>query len=212
MDKDEAKRALDIAEKKLSEKDYDGAKKFANKAQNMYPELDGLKQVSMMIDVYISAAVKINGGTESEWYGVLGVDSMADDETVRRQYKKLALLLHPDKNKFNGAEGAFKLVLHAWSLLSDWDERVLYDERRMGKEKKPPTSAKAKEAPVKPSTQFWTKCTECKTRCEYWRDPYLNKTVLCPMCGKTYIATEQIPRANVRQARRVYNVQYGFYI
>ncbi|KAF8115073.1 hypothetical protein N665_0030s0114 [Sinapis alba] len=210
MDKDEAKRALDIAAKKLSENDYVGTKHFLNKAQNLYPELDGLKQVLMMLNVYISGTIKTSGGNQADWYGVL----------VKRQYKKLALLLHPDKNMFHGAEGAFKLLLHAWSLLSDRAERLLYDERRM---KPPPseqdtgfsnygnTSASNKDAPMKLSNQFWTKCNECKTRCEYWMDPCLNKTVLCPMCGKTSIATEQIQRANVRQGRKTYNVLFGFY-
>ncbi|KAL0687755.1 hypothetical protein Bca4012_087432 [Brassica carinata] len=128
--KDEAKRAMDIAEKKLSEKDYVGAKKFVTKAQNLYPHLDGLNQVSMMIHVYITAANKIiNGGKESDLYGVIGVDPLADDEALKKQYKKLALLLHPDKNKCKGAEDAFKLVSNAWSLLSDKAKRAAYDQR-----------------------------------------------------------------------------------
>ncbi|CAH8345780.1 unnamed protein product [Eruca vesicaria subsp. sativa] len=128
--KDEAKRAMVIAEKKLSENDYVGAKKFLTKAQNLYPNLDGLNQVSMMIHVYISAENKINGGKESDLYEVLGVDPLADDEALRKQYKKLALLLHPDKNKCQGAEGAFKLVSNAWTLLSDKAKRIAYDQRR----------------------------------------------------------------------------------
>ncbi|XP_010431643.1 PREDICTED: dnaJ homolog subfamily B member 12-like [Camelina sativa] len=115
--KDEARRAIDIAEKKISANDYDGAKKLVNKAQRLYPQLEGLKQVLMTIDVYISASNKTNG--ESDWYGVLGVDPLADDEAVKKRYKKLALLLHPDKNRFHGAEGAFKLVSQACNLLSD---------------------------------------------------------------------------------------------
>ncbi|KAL0873773.1 hypothetical protein Bca101_023478 [Brassica carinata] len=95
--KDEAKRVMGVAEKKLSENDYVGAKKFATKAQNLYPHLDGLNQVSMMIHVYISEA---NGGKESDLYGVLG------------------------------AEGAFKLVSNAWSVLSDKTKRSAYDQRR----------------------------------------------------------------------------------
>ncbi|XP_023644224.1 uncharacterized protein LOC111832115 [Capsella rubella] len=92
--KDEARRAMDIAERKVSENDYIGAKKFVNKAQILYPNLDGLKQVLMMIDVYIFASNR-----EADWYGVLSVDPLADDDAVKRQYKKLALLLHPDKNR-----------------------------------------------------------------------------------------------------------------
>ncbi|XP_019089102.1 PREDICTED: dnaJ homolog subfamily B member 12-like [Camelina sativa] len=126
--KEEARRAIDMAEKKISENDYDGAKKLVNKAERLYPQLEGLKQVLMTIDVYISASNKING--VSDWYGVLGVDPSADDEAVKKRYKKLALLLHPDKNRFHGAEGAFKLVLQACDLLSDKVKRSAYDDHK----------------------------------------------------------------------------------
>ncbi|KAG7542220.1 DnaJ domain [Arabidopsis thaliana x Arabidopsis arenosa] len=131
--KDEAIRAMDIAKRKVTEHNYNEAKKFANKAQKLYSHLDGLKQVSKLIDVYISAGNKISGG-EFDWYGILGVDPLADKEALKKQYKKLALLLHPDKNSCEGAEGAFKLVLAAWSLLSDNIKRTAYDQRRKSKE------------------------------------------------------------------------------
>ncbi|KAL0889142.1 hypothetical protein Bca101_013125 [Brassica carinata] len=63
-----------------------------------------------MIDVYV------NGGGESDWYGILGVDRFADDVALKKHYKKLALLLHPDKNKFSGAEGAFNSCLRCLRL------------------------------------------------------------------------------------------------
>ncbi|CAH2078519.1 unnamed protein product [Thlaspi arvense] len=130
LTKVEAKRAIDSAERKISENDYVGAKIFVNKAHNLYLELEGLKQVSVMIDVYISASDKINGRGEADWYGVLGVDPLADDKAMKKQYKKLAVLIHPDKNKFTGATEAFKLVLEAWTLLSDEAKRILYDQKR----------------------------------------------------------------------------------
>ncbi|XWS22777.1 hypothetical protein CRYUN_Cryun29cG0065500 [Craigia yunnanensis] len=42
-------------------------------------------------------------------------------------------MLHPDKNKSVGADGAFKLIFEAWSLLSDKVKRVAYDQKRGGK-------------------------------------------------------------------------------
>lgn len=150
--KDEAIRAMDIAKRKVTETDYTGAKTFAVKAQNLYPQLDGLKQVLMLIDVYISAGNKINGG-EPDWYGVLGVDPLADDGVVKKQYRKLALLLHPDKNKCEGAEGAFKLILEAWSLLSDKVKRIAFDQKRrvvLVKEVKPRKGRKQKQEPKEP--------------------------------------------------------------
>ncbi|CAI9785070.1 unnamed protein product [Fraxinus pennsylvanica] len=125
--RDEAVRAKEIAEKKFLDKDIKAAKKFALKAQNLYPELEGISQLVRTFEVYISATEKING--EYNWYTVLGVTPLADDETVRKQYRKLALLLHPDKNKSVGAEGAFKLVSQAWSLLSDKSKRLEYDKK-----------------------------------------------------------------------------------
>ncbi|KAH0941392.1 hypothetical protein HID58_001029 [Brassica napus] len=164
--KDEAKRAMDIAEKKLSEKDYVGAKKFLTKAQNLYPHLDGLNQVSTMIHVYVSAANNINGGKDSDLYGVLGVDPLADDEALKKQYKKLALLLHPDKNKCKGAEGAFKLVLNAWALLSDKAKRSAYDRRRKLSTgmQKPPAPSQHNNKPPGSSNVYQNVYTSANTR------------------------------------------------
>ncbi|XP_017615738.1 uncharacterized protein LOC108460664 [Gossypium arboreum] len=125
--KDEALRAKEIAERKVTEKDYAGAKKFALKAQNLYPGLDGVTQMLTTLDVYISAENKVSG--EADWYGVLGLNPSADDELVRKQYRKLALILHPDKNKSVGADGAFKLVSEAWGLLSDRAKRLAYNQK-----------------------------------------------------------------------------------
>ncbi|XP_073131447.1 uncharacterized protein [Henckelia pumila] len=101
------------------------------KAQTLYPGLDGIPQMLATLDVYVSAENRING--EVDWYGVLGVKPTADDETIRKQYRKFALMLHPDKNKSVGADGAFKLVSEAWTMLSDTAKRLAYNLRRGSK-------------------------------------------------------------------------------
>ncbi|XP_051142999.1 uncharacterized protein LOC127259615 [Andrographis paniculata] len=126
--KEEALRAKLIAEGKLEKKDYAGAKKFALKAQSLYPGLDGVSQMLTTLNVYVSAENKIGG--EVDWYGMLGVKPTDDDEMIRKQYRKLALMLHPDKNKSVGADGAFKLISEAWCLLSDKSKRLAYNQRR----------------------------------------------------------------------------------
>ncbi|XP_044978713.1 uncharacterized protein LOC123445745 [Hordeum vulgare subsp. vulgare] len=126
--KDEALRAKQIAERKFESKDLQGAKKFALKAKSLFPDLEGIMQMIITLDVYLTSELKVAG--DRDWYSILSVDTSADDETVRKQYRKLALLLHPDKNKSVGAEGAFQLVKEAWTVLSDKTKRLLYDQKR----------------------------------------------------------------------------------
>ncbi|KAL6973027.1 hypothetical protein U1Q18_027200 [Sarracenia purpurea var. burkii] len=127
--KDEAAKAKGIAEKKLVEGDIPAAKKFALKAHKTFPELEGLlRQFMVTLDVYIFADKHINGEVDS--YGVLGVDPLADDEMLKKQFRKLAPIIHPNKNKSVGANTAFKMLSEAWSLLSDKSKRAAYDQKR----------------------------------------------------------------------------------
>ncbi|URD93224.1 hypothetical protein MUK42_00374, partial [Musa troglodytarum] len=125
---EEALKAKEIAERKFNSKDVKGAKKFALKAQNLYPSLEGISQMIATLDVHLAAEKKING--ESDWYAILCVNALADEETLKKHYRKLALQLHPDKNKSVGAEGAFKLISEAWSVLSDKNRKTAYDQNR----------------------------------------------------------------------------------
>ncbi|CAN6464702.1 unnamed protein product [Victoria cruziana] len=145
--KDEAVRAKEIAEKKFKARDLEGAKKFALKASQLYPALEGITQMLATFDVYAAAEKKVNG--ETDWYEILCVNAMADDETVKKQYRKLALMLHPDKNKSVGAEGAFKFISEAWSVLSDKLRRSVYDNKRTfkGAPQKVPQTGKPASAP-----------------------------------------------------------------
>lgn len=127
--KDDALRAKEIAERKFLAKDFLGAKKFALKAQNLNPGLECISQMLATLGVHIAAESKVNG--EGNFYGILGVSPKADDEAIRKQYRKLALMLHPDKNKSIGAEAAFKHVSEAWSLLSDKNKKTVYDSKNV---------------------------------------------------------------------------------
>ncbi|CAI0442444.1 unnamed protein product [Linum tenue] len=194
----EAARAKEIAEKKFFEKDLVGARKFALKAKNLYPELEGITQMVATLDVYISSENKVNG--EEDWYGILGTNPLADDDMVRKQYRKLALILHPDKNKSVGADGAFKLISMAWSTLSDKTKRVAYDQNRKtnifrkasSHYSSPVSSQKSKQ----PKT-FWTVCHQCRMQYEYLRI-YLDHNLLCPNCHEPFIATEKAPPSSNR--------------
>ncbi|XP_062504999.1 dnaJ homolog subfamily B member 12-like [Corticium candelabrum] len=62
-----------------------------------------------------------------DYYKVLGVSKDVSDLDLKKQYRKLALRLHPDKNKAPGASDAFKVVGTAYAVLSDKEKRRQYD-------------------------------------------------------------------------------------
>lgn len=62
-----------------------------------------------------------------DYYQVLGVTKEATDSEIKKAYKKLALQLHPDKNKAPGAVEAFKAVGNAAAVLTDVEKRKAYD-------------------------------------------------------------------------------------
>ncbi|KAL6519188.1 hypothetical protein OROGR_018508 [Orobanche gracilis] len=126
--KDEAVRAREIAEKKMGNNDFEGARKIALKAQNLYPELENISQLLSICDVHCAAQTRIFAA-EKDWYGILRVAKFADESTVRKQYRRLALYLHPDKNRFPGAEAAFKLICEANAVLSDSTKKSIYDSK-----------------------------------------------------------------------------------
>lgn len=126
--KDEAQRAKGIAKKKFEAGDLQGARKFALKAQTLFPALEGVDQMIAIFDIYLASEGKVAG--EKDWYSILSVPLNANDEKIKKQYKKLVLQFHPDKNKSVGAEGAFQMVQEAYTVLSDRTKRAVYDQKR----------------------------------------------------------------------------------
>jgi curved DNA-binding protein len=64
-----------------------------------------------------------------DYYKVLGVDRNADQETIKRAFRKLARQYHPDVNKGDKkAEEKFKEINEAYEVLSDPEKRKLYDQ------------------------------------------------------------------------------------
>ena len=63
-----------------------------------------------------------------DYYEILGVNKNADDDTIKKAYRKLAIKYHPDKNPDDKqAEEKFKEAAEAYEILSDADKRARYD-------------------------------------------------------------------------------------
>ena len=61
-----------------------------------------------------------------DYYSVLGVERNSTDEDIKKAYRKMSLLHHPDKNG-TGDDTMFKLVNEAYSVLSDKNKKHAYD-------------------------------------------------------------------------------------
>ncbi|CEM06951.1 unnamed protein product [Vitrella brassicaformis CCMP3155] len=73
-----------------------------------------------------------------DFYEVLGVPKDSTEDQIKKAYRKMALQLHPDKNKAPHAEEAFKKLSKAFQTLSDKEKRATYD--RYGDEEHVPQS------------------------------------------------------------------------
>jgi molecular chaperone DnaJ len=64
-----------------------------------------------------------------DYYEVLGVPRDADEEAIKKGYRKMAVKFHPDKNPGDKvAEESFKELGEAYEVLSDPQKRAAYDQ------------------------------------------------------------------------------------
>ncbi len=72
----------------------------------------------------------------SDLYKTLELDKDADEGEIRKAYKRLALLWHPDRNKdkIEEAEQKFKEISEAYQVLSDPEKKRVYDSERLNSE------------------------------------------------------------------------------
>ncbi|KAM4795984.1 dnaJ homolog subfamily C member 14 isoform 2-T2 [Rhinophrynus dorsalis] len=126
-------------------------------------------------------------------FQVLGVEMNASDTELKKAYRQLAVLVHPDKNNHPRAEEAFKVLRAAWDTVSNPERRKEYEMKRMSETEL-----------AKSMNEFLTKlqddlkeamnsmmCSKCQgkhRRFEMDRDPANAR--YCAECGKMHPADE----------------------
>ena len=64
-----------------------------------------------------------------DYYDILGINKSASSDEIKKQFRKLALKYHPDRNPGNSqAEAKFKEISEAYEVLGDKDKRAKYDQ------------------------------------------------------------------------------------
>ncbi|EGD93852.1 J domain-containing protein [Trichophyton mentagrophytes] len=74
-----------------------------------------------------AAVLRVRKCSATAFYEILAVEKTATDGEIKKAYRKLSLLTHPDKNGYEGADEAFKMVSRAFQILSDADKKAKYD-------------------------------------------------------------------------------------
>jgi curved DNA-binding protein CbpA len=212
--KDEAFRAKGVAESLMVKKDFPTARRILLKAQQLYKDLENISQMLTVCDVHCTADKKLLG-TDMDWYGILQIEETADEATIKKQYRKFALQLHPDKNQFPGAESAFKLIKDAQTVLLDKGKRSLHDIKRKASMSKPAPPYRPPQKAThcsnftgfnphyrqsqQPASQrdssngrptFWTACPFCTVRYQYYIE-IINKPLVCQSCNRSFFAYER---------------------
>src|ERR671927_1491282 len=65
--------------------------------------------------------------TERDYYELLGVTRDADEQEIKKAFRKLARRLHPDVSEEPDAEVRFREISEAYEVLSNAETRQLYD-------------------------------------------------------------------------------------
>ncbi|CAN6358412.1 unnamed protein product [Urochloa humidicola] len=197
----QAQRALAFAEQRFLAGDVAGARHHARRALDLAPGLPGAEQALVAYDVHAAAAAgaSLGLGALPSWYAVLFLPmphhpllqpsgGVVTHDDVKRQHRRLCLLVHPDKNTSAAADGAFKLVQAAYAALLPIhppppprdEERIHFWQEAKHDEIAPPRPqrqppprqvAAAAAAPPRgpPEPPIWLPCCECQPPCVFAR-------------------------------------------
>ncbi|XVE57371.1 hypothetical protein DITRI_Ditri04bG0086200 [Diplodiscus trichospermus] len=180
----EAQRLKALAETKYKNSNLKSALKHAKKAHRLCPNLEG---ISSMLTAFKILRVAFEANASPDWYKILQVEPFSHINSIKKQYRKLALILHPDKNPYLGCEDAFKLVGEGFRIFSDKIRRKEYDMKlRISIQEEQIDGLEGNDLV---GETFWTACSRCRLLHKFERK-YLGLNLVCPSCKKSFLAME----------------------
>ncbi|KAM7422410.1 hypothetical protein PAMA_010453 [Pampus argenteus] len=84
-------------------------------------------QACVVLLLCLSEALSADSQTTRNYYETLNVEPTATDSQIKKAFRKLAIKYHPDKNKSVDAEKTFREIAEAYKVLSNKENRRLYD-------------------------------------------------------------------------------------
>ena len=91
----------------------------------------------------------------TDYYKILSVSAGATETEIKKRFRKLATIHHPDKNAGSKkSEETFKIILNAYETLSDKESRAAYDFKYKQFYQQTKTDASSQNTYTKSKTQY----------------------------------------------------------
>lgn len=177
---EEAIRLKILAEEKFNSSDLNAAQEYSDRAHRLCPAVEGVAEMATAFRILRVAADTATPDSDPDWYKILDLEPFSHINSIRKQYKNLALILHPDKNSLEASGEAFKLVNDAFQVLSDRARRKEFDIKLRVALQAGATAAE---------DTFWTNCSHCRLLHEFERK-YIGQSLVCPSCRNSFKAVE----------------------
>ena len=89
-----------------------------------------MTRVVVLTLIALILVTQTSAAMSEDYYKVLGLKRDATEEQIKKQFKKLAVRYHPDKNQDNpeAAKVKFQKIANAYETLSDPEKRRVYDQ------------------------------------------------------------------------------------